>query len=1091
MASYSHSRLVVNSILLTLLLCLFACSRHSISEVQLAQAGALAVDPAAEAVLDGIEAEPAPAGIDGKLWQQLTAELARVVRENGTARTASTPPTRERDAVKDLHVVAGSSGATISWTHFCTGDYDLNSEVNISDLTPVGIYFGASASSWNWGEAQVADGDGNGEVNIADVTPIGLNFMVKVTSYSVCGSVDILDYPADPEAEDGPGTTAYAPVLFSAGTEGAAGKLVFTADVSTSVLGDYFWVRPNDGSTDGVPSNSTGAFARSDWWMEGRDLKHTRRSVYSGPRDNHIAWTYDCGDDIYGSPVVRGDGSIYVGCHDGNLNCITPDGNLDWNYLAPDGIWTTPAIGVDGTVYFGCRDDQLYAISPTGAYDWSIDLGSDVLSPAVGENGNIYVATSGGTLYSISSAGVEDWHFDLNGWMDCSPAIGDDGAIYIGDSAGNLFCVEPGGSQRWVFEADGEFTTSPSIGTSGAIYACNTSGYVYAISAAGTELWRYMVEGPLLTGVALGADGAIYCGGEFYYVHVLNPDGTLRWSYFCDDWMEATPTIAGDGMVYCGSDFGRFFAVNQDGCGHWFYDEGSSFQDNAVILPQGTLVTCTYGGMVYAFDGADGGTPASVNSLTPHDGYSGQDITIRANVLGTPQLTYSWDFGGGATPNTSSSPSPQITLGSPGEYSASVSVQNAIGDSIFPFTLVVYPESPGSDGWVHSIGGNLYDGFEDIVVLDDGSAWAVGYHEPGAAGGGDCLIAHYSAEGDLLDSWTWGLPGFDMLTEIQVAANGDLICAGEYSTASIANILLLRFTPAGDIVWQKGWECGNYSNATSLALGDDGSVYVLGTAYNANADIVGLVWDDAGVYGGGIYIDNETDYGGTLIVDGSDVYICGTTGNSPTWDFDILLLEIQLGGAIVWAKTLGTDEYVGAYGMGMDASGNLYVAGTGGGTICKFTSAGSLEWARIFATSNRMYYSGLAIEGMDIYVTGSEYVDDESDDIALLRLGLDGTLGVAQVWRAAYEDDYGEACFVGPSGDIYICGDAAHRYGAWETLPIVVNTFPGTLDDITPAKTDASGTEVELDGVLGDPDLVQDTGGGWDEAIIMRWNFGG
>lgn len=78
----------------------------------------------------------------------------------------------------------------VFWDYYNPGDYDLNSEVNISDLVPVGTYFGFTSSYQQWTDAQLADGDANGEVNIADVTPIGVHYGNRVLQYVVEGYLD-------------------------------------------------------------------------------------------------------------------------------------------------------------------------------------------------------------------------------------------------------------------------------------------------------------------------------------------------------------------------------------------------------------------------------------------------------------------------------------------------------------------------------------------------------------------------------------------------------------------------------------------------------------------------------------------------------------------------------------------------------------------------------------------------------------------------------------------------------------------------------------------------------------------------------------
>ena len=49
------------------------------------------------------------------------------------------------------------------------------------------------------------------------------------------------------------------------------------------------------------------------------DLKHTGRSSYQGTNSNEMKWGFITGDEIWSSPVIGTDNTIYVASTDGNL----------------------------------------------------------------------------------------------------------------------------------------------------------------------------------------------------------------------------------------------------------------------------------------------------------------------------------------------------------------------------------------------------------------------------------------------------------------------------------------------------------------------------------------------------------------------------------------------------------------------------------------------------------------------------------------------------------------------------------------------------------------------------------------------------
>ena len=184
-------------------------------------------------------APASPGPPDNSLQQQLRAELDRVLQQRGIELDAAGQPLRAVSAIPKRNYIVPSrfnniitGSAELEWPHFQTGDYDQNGEVNISDLTPVGIHIGKDSSSPDWNKAQTADGDGNGVINISDVTPIGQNFGAVVGGYVVQSRRTAQDEYAD-----------YGFVSFSSGFDtGALLEFGYTAPGNADF--DSFRVSP-------------------------------------------------------------------------------------------------------------------------------------------------------------------------------------------------------------------------------------------------------------------------------------------------------------------------------------------------------------------------------------------------------------------------------------------------------------------------------------------------------------------------------------------------------------------------------------------------------------------------------------------------------------------------------------------------------------------------------------------------------------------------------------------------------------------------------------------------------------------------------
>lgn len=209
-----------------------------------------------------------PDSVDPVLWSELTSRLAEQLQEYGTQRRSSEAPMGDANQVSDL-VLEESSGM-LQWTLQSSGDYDQNGEVNIADLVPLALHFSQHAENTgnpalsllhdanSGGFARdsvesVVDGDGNGEINIADVTPIGLYFHNGISGYRVYGSTSWQDYPASDSEPSRITALAELPLASALGNS-ASGRLSFEYELDTVQPEMAYWVRPYQGDSEGVAS---------------------------------------------------------------------------------------------------------------------------------------------------------------------------------------------------------------------------------------------------------------------------------------------------------------------------------------------------------------------------------------------------------------------------------------------------------------------------------------------------------------------------------------------------------------------------------------------------------------------------------------------------------------------------------------------------------------------------------------------------------------------------------------------------------------------------------------------------------------------
>jgi outer membrane protein assembly factor BamB len=172
------------------------------------------------------------------------------------------------------------------------------------------------------------------------------------------------------------------------------------------------------------------------------------------PDSPTVLWKFsdDLGVDrnrIISSPAVdAARNRLYVGAareYDGCLYAInTADGRPAYLTGFPKGIVSSPAIARDGSVYIGCLDGNVYALDPdTGNYRWTFFTGAEFVmgSPTIDGTDVIYVGDSDGVLHSLSRTGQELWRYALKSNIVSAPAIADDGTLYITSYDSTLYAV--------------------------------------------------------------------------------------------------------------------------------------------------------------------------------------------------------------------------------------------------------------------------------------------------------------------------------------------------------------------------------------------------------------------------------------------------------------------------------------------------------------------------------------------------------------------------------------------------------------------------------------------------------------------------
>lgn len=422
-----------------------------------------------------------------------------------------------------------------------------------------------------------------------------------------------------------PGNTAPTAVLLPGASSGASPLTVnFNASGSSDPDGTivlYEWDFDGDGNYDGYGTvatiahtythpgsftaklrvtdnvgaqatdiNSVLVYGPGDWWMYGRDRRHTRLSPITGPATNALKWSFTTSGIVRSSPAIGADGIVYMGCDDNNLYAVNPDGTLAWTYTAAGTVESSPAIGADGTLYVGCTDWNLYAINPDGSLKWAYLTGGSITSsPAIGVDGTVYVGSNDFSLYAVNPDGTLKWSYLTGGAINSSPAIAIDGTVYVGCDDNNLYAIRPDGSFKWTYMTGGAIESSPAITAEGKILVGCMDNSLYCINALGGFEWSYATGAPISASVAISPEENIYVGSWDASVYALDPDGNLLWTYPTGSSIDSSPAVGANGTIFVGSEDMNLYALNPDGTLLWSYATAGAVWPSPAIAADGTV----------------------------------------------------------------------------------------------------------------------------------------------------------------------------------------------------------------------------------------------------------------------------------------------------------------------------------------------------------------------------------------------------------------------------------------------------------------------------------------------------------------------
>ena len=295
-----------------------------------------------------------------------------------------------------------------------------------------------------------------------------------------------------------------------------------------------------------------------------------------------------------------------------------------------------------------------------------------------------------------------------------------------------------------------------------------------------------------------------------------------------------------------------------------------------------------------------------------------------------------------------------------------------------------------------------------------------------SSGGKDIFLAKVDSSGNIIFTKQFGTNQDDVAYGIAIDTSGNIYITGSSggvlgtTSAGGLDIFLAKFDSSGNRIFTQQFGTAQDDIGYGVVADNSGNIYItgstkgiLGSSSFGLQDVFLAKFNSSWVnqfivqFGSG-----QDDVGYSIALSGTDnIYITGSTagnlpGNTSSGLTDIFLAKFNSSGANQFLQQLGTTGRDIGNCVAVDGAGNVYVAGsTEGGLLgnsafglsdiflAKFNSSGVTQFARQLGTPGNDIAYGLAIQGTDIYITGST------------EGNLDGntSFGLADIFLAKYD----------------------------------------------------------------------------------------
>lgn len=336
-------------------------------------------------------------------------------------------------------------------------------------------------------------------------------------------------------------------------------------------------------------------------FMHRYDERRTGRSSNRIPQKPKVIYKIKADGKINSAAALLPDGGIVFGTLGGNLYIVNQDGSIRKKLTLESWIYASPAVAPDGTIYAACDNGDVVCITPEGEKKWTASVPAETSSSPLLLGNKLFLGSEASMLHAFSTDGRELWNFPTKQRiLFSSPSADKAGNLYIGAEDSILYQVKPDGTAGWKFKAKGEISLcSPSVTPEGNIIFASSDKFIYCLSPKGKLIWQFKTHEDTAGSQALADDGSVYAVAFDGVLIALDKKGKMKWKRKIADGSQTSPTIDAKGNIIIACKRG-VVAVDSKGNTLWNVKNfGGPLASDVVLTNSGCAVTGGDDGYLY------------------------------------------------------------------------------------------------------------------------------------------------------------------------------------------------------------------------------------------------------------------------------------------------------------------------------------------------------------------------------------------------------------------------------------------------------------------------------------------------------------